>query len=119
MATQGAIDELRLNIGDPGTDAEHTGAFWSDVQLGTLLDAVDGVEPRARVAALRPLVADAANATQFSDGDYSEHAEQRFAQLRKLLDDALAEVAILDEQDAATARGKARRPTLVRVQSWF
>lgn len=119
MAAQAAIDELRLNIGDPGTGEGHTGAFWSDVQLGALLDAVDGSEPRARVAALRPMVADAASVTDFTDIDYSEKASQRFEQLRKMLADALAEVAVLEEQDAATARGQARRPTRVAVEYVF
>lgn len=119
MATQDAIDELRLNIGDPGTGDDHAGAFWTDAQLGTLLDAVDGSEPRARVAALIPIVAKASEEVQFADGDYSEHAEQRYEQKRSMLEDARREVATLDERDAATARGKARRPVRVGVQWEF
>jgi hypothetical protein len=119
MATQDALDLLRLNLADPSEEGDGTDSFFSDAELTAYLDAVDGSEPRARVSALRPMVADAAKAAaKFTEGDYSEEVKL-YDRLVAMLAAAEAEVAILDEQDAALVRGKARLPTTVAVRWYF
>jgi hypothetical protein len=119
MATTEQIALLRLAIADPSTAGDGSDSFFSDDELAAYLDAVDGSEPRARVPALRAMVAEAAKAVDFTEGDYAEKAQQYFKNLSDLLAAAEAEVTALDEQDAALTRVRAAFPTRIPVQWVF
>jgi len=114
MAEVTSIATLRANIADVGDPPA-----YDDEELGALLDAADGVEPRARVAALLPLWAEAAGRTDYTAGTSSEKASQFFAQLRGLLDQAQGEVAALDGRAAAQAQSTAQATVAVPVQFVF
>lgn len=108
MADALLIATLRANIGDSGTPPA-----WADGELGDLLDAAAGSEPRARVAALLPLWAEAAGRTDYTVGVSSEKTSQAFDQLHSMLTRAQGEVAALDGAVLTTARETAQATVAV------
>ncbi len=105
MADAATIARLRRNIADEIRDG-YTPAY-DDADLSALLGEADGIEPRARVAALLPLWTEAASRTDYSAGTGSEKASQYFTQLGQLLAGAQSEVAALDAASAVASQPQA------------
>lgn len=106
------VARLRDNIADTNLAAP----AWTDGELAALLADAGGVEPRARLAALLPLWAEAAARTDYATGTVSEKASQAFTQLRALLDQAESEVGALG---TAGQQASLAVPVAVAVQVWF
>jgi len=114
VADAALVATLRRNIGDVGLPPS-----YDDDELGALLDTANGSEPRARVAALLPLWAEAAGRTDYSIGTASEKASGAFAMLKQLLDQAQAEAAADDATAAGSAQATAYGSVAIPVQFVF
>lgn len=110
-AAPAAVARLRRRIGDTGDPPA-----FSDAELALLLIEHGGSEPRARLAALGELAAEAAGRTDYTLGGSSERASQAFDQLRDLLAEARADAAGADAAGAARLRAAGAGSAAVAVE---
>lgn len=114
MAAATLVARLRRRMADGGNPPA-----FSDAEFSILLDEHGGREPHARRAALLELATEAGKRTDYSVGVSSEKVSQAFDHLFKLVEEAKAEVAALDQEAAAQTLALAQSSVAVPVQVWF